>query len=81
MKARFITLLTFALVLALLAIGLASCAPGTEEPASPETTEEVAPAATEAVIPRVTGSAYITGFNQFVLDDSDPFPEGFRLKA
>jgi len=34
-----------------------------------------------AVIPRVTGSAYITGFNQFVLDDSDPFPEGFRLKA
>ena len=32
-----------------------------------------------AVIPVVTGSAYITGFHQFVLDDDDPFPEGFRL--
>ncbi len=54
MKARFITLLTFALVLALLAIGLACCAPGTEEPASPETTEEVAPAATEEVAPEAS---------------------------
>ncbi len=34
-----------------------------------------------AVIPKVTGSAYITGFHQFVLDSEDPFPEGFRLKA
>lgn len=34
-----------------------------------------------AVIPRVTGSAYITGLHQFVLDAEDPFPEGFRLKA
>lgn len=34
-----------------------------------------------AVIPMVTGSAYITGFHQFVLDSEDPFPEGFRLKA
>ena len=34
-----------------------------------------------AVIPKVTGSAYITGFHQFVLDGEDPFPEGFRLKA
>jgi len=34
-----------------------------------------------AVIPMVTGSAYITGFHQFVLDGQDPFPEGFRLKA
>lgn len=34
-----------------------------------------------AVIPEVTGSAYITGFHQFVLDGEDPFPEGFRLKA
>jgi len=32
-----------------------------------------------AVIPKVTGSAYITGFHQFVLDGDDPFPEGFRL--
>jgi len=34
-----------------------------------------------AVIPEVTGSAYITGFHQFVLDGEDQFPEGFRLKA
>lgn len=34
-----------------------------------------------AVIPVVNGSAYITGFPQFVLDDADPFPEGFRLRA
>jgi proline racemase len=32
-----------------------------------------------AVIPRITGSAYITGFHQFVLDERDPFPTGFRL--
>ena len=34
-----------------------------------------------AVIPRITGSAYITGFHQFVLDDDDPFPQGFHLRA
>jgi proline racemase/trans-L-3-hydroxyproline dehydratase len=34
-----------------------------------------------AVIPKVTGSTYITGFHQFVLDPDDPFPEGFRVKA
>jgi proline racemase len=34
-----------------------------------------------AVIPRVTGSAYLSGFHQFVLDAKDPFPEGFRLKV
>ncbi|MFQ6100249.1 MAG: proline racemase family protein [Anaerolineae bacterium] len=33
-----------------------------------------------AVIPKVTGSAYITGFHQFVLDSEDPFPEGFWLQ-
>jgi proline racemase len=32
-----------------------------------------------AVIPRITGSAYITGFHQFVLNRHDPFPRGFRL--
>jgi len=32
-----------------------------------------------AVIPKVSGSAYITGYHQFVLDSEDPFPEGFRL--
>ena len=34
-----------------------------------------------AVIPRITGSAHITGFHQFVLDGADPFPEGFRLAS
>jgi proline racemase len=34
-----------------------------------------------AVVPSVTGRAYITGFNQFVLDPADPFPKGFRLIA
>jgi proline racemase len=32
-----------------------------------------------AVIPTLTGSAWITGVGQYVLDPSDPFPEGFRL--
>jgi proline racemase len=31
------------------------------------------------VTPRVTGSAHITGFHQFVLDPADPLPEGFRI--
>ncbi|NLF11577.1 MAG: proline racemase [Anaerolineaceae bacterium] len=33
-----------------------------------------------AVRPRVTGSAYVTGFNRFVLQPGDPFPQGFQLK-
>ena len=32
-----------------------------------------------AVVPEVTGSAWITGFNTFVLDETDPFPEGFTV--
>jgi proline racemase len=32
-----------------------------------------------AVIPRVTGSAYITGFNHFVIDPTDPVKYGFIL--
>jgi proline racemase len=35
----------------------------------------------DAVIPYVTGSAYLTGFNQFVVDDRDPFPSGFVLDS
>ena len=31
------------------------------------------------VTPRVRGSAYITGYHQFVLAEQDPFPDGFRL--
>ena len=32
-----------------------------------------------AVVPTITGSAYITGIQQFVLDPRDPFPAGFYL--
>ena len=33
----------------------------------------------DAVTPRITGSAYITGFNHLVFDDKDPFMHGFSL--
>jgi proline racemase len=32
-----------------------------------------------AVVPTITGSAWITGISQFVLDAEDPFPEGFTV--
>jgi proline racemase len=32
-----------------------------------------------AVVPQLTGSAWITGRTQYVLDDQDPFPEGFTV--
>ncbi len=32
-----------------------------------------------AVIPTVSGSAYITGIAQYMLDPADPFPEGFTV--
>jgi proline racemase len=31
------------------------------------------------VVPRITGRAWITGMAQYLLDPSDPFPEGFVL--
>lgn len=34
----------------------------------------------EAVIPVITGSAYITGFHQFVVDPFDSLPNGFLLE-
>lgn len=34
----------------------------------------------DAVIPQITGSAYITGFNHFVIDEEDPVKYGFVLK-
>lgn len=34
----------------------------------------------DAIIPEITGSAYITGFNQFVIDPEDPVAYGFVLK-
>ncbi|MCF6096993.1 proline racemase [Thermovorax subterraneus] len=33
----------------------------------------------DAVIPEITGNAYITGFNQFVIDPDDPVKYGFLL--
>ncbi|MFT4415254.1 proline racemase family protein [Fredinandcohnia humi] len=34
----------------------------------------------EAVIPLITGSAFITGFQQFVVDPSDPLKKGFLIR-
>ncbi len=33
----------------------------------------------EAITPQITGSAYITGFNHFVIDENDPVKYGFTL--
>ena len=33
----------------------------------------------DAVIPTITGRAWITGFAQYVVDEEDPFPEGFLV--
>ena len=32
-----------------------------------------------AVIPEITGRAWVTAMGQYLLDESDPFPEGFAL--
>lgn len=32
-----------------------------------------------AIVPRVTGTAWITGTHQHMLDPTDPWPEGYRL--
>jgi proline racemase len=40
-----------------------------------ETTLETQP----AVVPTITGSGWITGIAQYVIDPSDPFPEGFTV--
>lgn len=32
-----------------------------------------------AIVPAITGSAYVTGLQQFVLDPRDPYPRGFFL--
>ncbi len=32
-----------------------------------------------AVVPTITGTAWITGFAQYVLDPEDPFPEGYTV--
>ncbi len=33
----------------------------------------------DAIIPEITGSAFITGFNQYVIDEDDPVKHGFVL--
>lgn len=33
----------------------------------------------EAVVPMLSGQAWITGFAQYVLDPTDPFPEGYTV--
>jgi proline racemase len=33
----------------------------------------------DAVVPTITGSAWVTGTAQYVLDPTDPFPTGFLL--
>ncbi len=32
-----------------------------------------------AVVPSISGTAWITGISQYVLDPDDPFPEGFTV--
>lgn len=44
-----------------------------------EIVEELEIAGRKAVIPKVTGNAYVTGFNCWVLDPKDPFQKGFLL--
>jgi proline racemase len=34
----------------------------------------------EAAVPAISGCAWITGFAEYVLDESDPFPNGFTLQ-
>lgn len=43
--------------------------------------EEVEIADRKGIIPRITGSAYITGFNEWILDRQDPLRNGFLLGA
>lgn len=33
----------------------------------------------EAIVPSIEGSAYVTGNSQIIIDDADPFPEGFSV--
>ncbi|BDR57610.1 proline racemase family protein [Xylocopilactobacillus apicola] len=42
--------------------------------------EETSIGGVNAIIPEITGSAYLTGFNTFLFDPSDPLSGGFTLK-
>ncbi|MMZ69534.1 Proline racemase [compost metagenome] len=41
--------------------------------------EETTVGGRTAVIPEISGSAWITGFHQFVYQDKDPLSQGFFL--
>jgi len=41
--------------------------------------EETAVGPYHAVVPQLAGTAWITGFARYVLDSTDPFPEGFTV--
>jgi proline racemase len=43
-------------------------------------TERVRVGDLDGAITEVTGTAHVSGFNQWVLEDSDPFPTGFFLR-
>lgn len=43
-------------------------------------TETTSVGDTDAVVPEVTGSAHITGHNEFVIDPDDPLGDGFLLR-
>jgi len=42
--------------------------------------EEVQVGPYRAVVPTITGQAWITGFASYVLDPTDPFPDGFKVR-
>lgn len=33
----------------------------------------------KAIVPTIGGQAWIYGYSQYVLDETDPFPEGFTV--
>ncbi len=45
-----------------------------------ELIDEVTLGGKKAVIPTIGGRAWITGFGEYVLDEDDPFPEGFTVR-
>ena len=44
-----------------------------------ELLEEVDMDGIKAVVPTISGQAWIYGINTYVLDPSDPFPNGFTI--
>jgi proline racemase len=46
-----------------------------------EVLEETTVQGIKAIVPQITGSAYITGLNQLVVDERDPFKHGFFLQS